>query len=442
MGFPLIALVGSPNVGKSTLFNRLTNSRRSITSPLRGVTRDAIKKDCTINGVNVTLVDTGGIKAETDEMDKIVKKRSLDTIKSADCILCLLDAKNVTGEDEEILASLRPLSDKVILVVNKIDSDEQEHLLWNFYSYGFERIVGISASHDRGITELKEHIVSYLAHSYIPKENESSENSLSEISIAILGRSNRGKSTLTNALLQDDISIVSDIPGTTRDTVSGKTECFGTSLNVIDTAGIRRKGKVEEDVEYYSVNRAIRTIDECDVAVLLLSSDEDVSDQDKKIAALIVDRQKPIVIAINKKDLWKINGAEEAYIERLRFLFPVLSYAPVVTLSALNESGLEDLIKKIKMVHRENNKRVSTSVFNEALTKWKNDYTPPRGKRGAYKILYGTQTSTSPLEFVVMVNRTEGFPENYISYIKNKIRSVLGFSHVPLTLTLKGRKGE
>ncbi len=442
---PIVALVGSPNVGKSTLFNRLTHSRRSITSPLRGVTRDIIEKDCSINGYEVTLVDTGGIKAEHDDsIDKLVKERSKSVIKSADVILLLLDAKHVNAEDEEVISDLRAYRDKTIMVINKLDSDEDDNQLWNFYSYGFERIVGISANHDRGIDDLKEHILSLIHTSFVEGEDETQdiEKDDTNITISIMGKPNAGKSTLTNALLKKDVSLVSPIPGTTRDTVTGSTSRFGFNLSLIDTAGIRRKGKVTEDVEYYSVNRAIRSIEESDVVLLLISSEEDVSDQDKKIADLVVERQKPIILVINKRDLFTVNGQEEAYVERLRFLFPVLSFAPLVTISAKENKGIDELIKKIVMVNKENSKRIGTSDFNTALRRWVDSYTPPRSTKGAFKVLYGTQASASPVEFVLFVNRSEKFPENYISYIKNKIRAELGMAHIPIKITLKSRKGD
>lgn len=434
-----VVIVGVPNSGKSTLFNRLTHTRRAITSKERGVTRDLIKAPSSSSGFEYMLTDTGGIKGSTDDViDNAVKERSLSVIENADAILFVVDAKNFSSEDEEIVEYLRPYSDKVILVVNKLDSIEQDSLLWNFYSYGFKRVVGISAEHNRGIDALNEHIASLLALSGKEKRTVKKEEG---IKVSIMGRPNVGKSTLINALTEKDVSIVSPISGTTRDTVSEVTNKFGIPLIITDTAGIRRKSKVKEDVEYYSVNRAISTIESADVVILLISAEEDVSDQDKKIASLIVERGKPVILAINKNDFFTVNGAENAYIDRLRFLFPVLSFAPVVSISAKNKTNLSALVKKVEMVYKENNKRISTADFNEALTRWKNNQSPSRGKDGrSYKVLYGTSVSVAPQEFVLFVNRADGFPENYIAYIKNKIRSELSLAHVPIKITLRSRR--
>ena len=434
-----VVIVGVPNGGKSTLFNRLTHTRRSITSPVRGVTRDLIKERCSSCGIEYTLIDTGGIKSVTDDViDTAVKGKSLSVIESSSAVLLVIDGKNVSPEDEEMIEKLRPYSDKVILVVNKLDSVEQDALLWNYYAYGYSRIVGISAEHNRGINALHEHIAALVA---LDGRDSLDTEKPNGIRVSIMGKPNAGKSTLINAIAGKDISIVSHIPGTTRDTVDAEIDKFGTHLIFTDTAGIRRKGKVTEDVEYYSVNRAISTIEEADVVILLISAEEDVSDQDKKIASLIVDRGKPIILAINKSDKWTINGAEEAYTDRLRFLFPVLSFAPIVSISAKNKTNLDVFIKKIIMLHNENHKRISTSDFNASLTRWKEKLSPARGKDGrAYKILYGTAVSVAPQEFVLFVNRTDGFPENYVSYIKNKIRAELSLAHIPIKVTLRARR--
>ena len=261
------------------------------------------------------------------------------------------------------------------------------------------------------------------------------------IKLAILGKPNTGKSTLTNLLTGRDISIVSPIAGTTRDVMRGTFIYRNTEYTVLDTAGIRRKSKVEEDVEYYSVNRAIKTIDEADIVFLMMDVTEGLSDQDKKIANLIVRRGKGIILVMNKTDLLKgIPNEMEAIKDRVRFLFPILSFAPVMPISALNGTDIGKLLDMAWSVWRQLQKRVDTSTLNTALAKWTADNEPPRGAQGHYKVLYGTQVSAAPVRFLFFVNRVHGFPEPYVSYLKNMIRRDLGFTSVPVEISLRERR--
>ena len=413
---PLISIIGRPNVGKSTLFNRLIGKRRAITDPTPGVTRDPIPERWLLGNHPVTLVDSGGIKIEKDSMDSLVAQKSLSLLDQSDCIIFMMDCSEVTGEDQMLLKTLRPYTDKLVLAVNKIDDVSREDLIWNFYNFGYQRIVGISAEHGLGIEELEDTLLGMLSLERLdeaPQENET-------VKIAILGKPNTGKSTLTNLLTGRSVSIVSDIAGTTRDVMRGTFTYKGTDYTVLDTAGIRRKSKVEEDVEYYSVNRAIKTIDEADIVFLMVDVKEGLSEQDKKIAALIVRRGKGVIICLNKIDLLKGVGNElEAIKDRVRFLFPVLSFAPIVPVCAW-------------VVWRQLNKRVDTSSLNEHLKAWGEEYQPPRGAVGHYKVLYATQVSVTPVRFLLFVNRIKDFPETYISYLKNCMRKDLGLPYIPV----------
>ena len=364
---PLVSIIGRPNVGKSTLFNRLIGKRRAITDPTPGVTRDPIPERWLLGNHPVTLVDSGGIKVDREGMDGLVAEKSMSLLDQSDAIIFMMDCTEVTGEDEMLLKDLRPYTDKILLVVNKIDDIQREDLVWNFYNYGYQRIVGISAAHGLGIEELEDSLLGMLDLERLEEAPEEPES----IKIAILGKPNTGKSTLTNLLTGRSVSIVSDIAGTTRDVMRATFTYKGTDYTVLDTAGIRRKTKVEEDVEYYSVNRAIKTIDEADVVILMIDIRDSVTDQDKKIASLIVRRGKGVILALNKTDLLKGTPNQlEAVKDRVRFLFPVLSFAPIVPISALMGDEVGSLLDKVWVLWKQLNKRVDTATLNANLKTW------------------------------------------------------------------------
>lgn len=433
---PKVVVVGRPNVGKSTLFNRLIRERKAITDPTPGVTRDPIESTCLIGEKEVLLIDTGGFKIERDDdFDELVSLKSLEMIEDADLLLFLMDINEITPEDEAFIELLRPHEEKLLVVANKVDTVEKENEIWNLYSYGFSSVIGISASHNRNIYELEEEIISKI--DFVDIEGRVMPDS-PDIRIAILGKPNAGKSTLSNALTQSANSLVSDIAGTTRDVVSGDFVHEGTKYRILDTAGIRRKKKVKEDVEYYSVNRAIKSIEEADIVFLMIDVEEGLTEQDKKIASQIVKHGKGVIMVLNKWDLLKEMANQfKAVEDRVRFLFPVLSFAPVMRISALKKKGFEDLLKMTNKIHRQLNKRIETSELNEALAEWQ-EFTPaPMVKGKVMKARYLTQVSAEPLKFVLFVNRKQGFPDSYIRYIRNQIRKEFGFSLVPLDLEVK-----
>lgn len=434
---PVISIIGRPNVGKSTLFNRLIGKRRAITDPTPGVTRDPIPERCLIGNHYITLVDSGGVKQEIEGLDDLVSKKSLSLLDKSDIIIFMMDCMNVTAEDEILMQQLRPYNEKILLVINKIDDTNREDLIWEYYAYGFQRVVGISAAHGLGIEELEDTLLGLLN----LEERFEAPEEIESVKIAVLGKPNTGKSTLTNLLVGDEVSIVSDIAGTTRDVVRGAFEYKGTDFTILDTAGIRRKSKVEEDVEYYSVNRAIKTIDEADVILLMIDSIEGLSDQDKKIANLIVRKGKGIILVLNKIDqLSGIDNEITAIKDRIRFLFPILNFAPITSISALNGINISAMLDTVWGVWKQLNKRVDTSSINNALRSWSESYTPPRGSEGHYKVYYGTQVSATPVRFLFFVNRIKSFPEIYVKYLKNCIRRDLGFSQVPIEVDLRERR--
>lgn len=433
---PTVAIVGRPNVGKSTLFNRLLGKRRAITSPVAGVTRDVIAERWLLGNHPVTLVDSGGIKVDKEEMDDLVAKRSEALISRADVILLLLDCTDVTAEDSELLQYLRPYTDKVVLVVNKIDDERRRNLVWDFFSYGYQRVVGISAAHGYGIDDLEDTLMGMLELSTVDEAPQ--EDPI--LRLALLGKPNTGKSTLTNLLVGDDLSLVSNIPGTTRDVVRGTFTYKGNEYSVLDTAGIRRKGKVNEDIEYYSVNRAIKSIDEADVVLLMIDSTEGVTEQDKKIAALVTRRGVGIILVLNKIDQITVKNQLQAIEDRTRFLFPVLGFAPLVPISARDGKNIDKLLDTVWAVHEQMGRRVETSQLNAAVKAWGEKYQPPRGEVGHYKVYYGTQITTNPVRFLFFVNHVKDFPPVYIQYLKNCIRRDFGFTMVPVEVDLRERQ--
>ncbi|NCC89718.1 MAG: ribosome biogenesis GTPase Der [Spirochaetia bacterium] len=434
---PVISIIGRPNVGKSTLFNRLIGKRRAITDPTPGVTRDPIPERWLLGNHPVTLVDSGGVKVDREGLDGLVADKSIGLLDKSDAIIFMMDCTEVTAEDRELLEFLRPYSEKLVLVVNKIDDPKREDLLWEYYEYGYQRILGISAAHGLGIEELEEALMGMLDLISLDEAPDQEDR----VKLAILGKPNTGKSTLANLLVGEDISIVSDIAGTTRDVVMGAFSYKGSDFTVLDTAGIRRKSKVEEDVEYYSVNRAIKTIDEADVVLLMIDSIEGLSDQDKKIANLIVRRGKGIILVLNKIDLLTGIGNElEAIKDRMRFLFPILSFAPITSISALKGQDIGKLLDTVWSVWKQLNKRIDTSHLNDAIRAWGEAYQPPRGSSGHFKVYYGTQISANPVKFLLFVNRIKDFPQIYIQYLKNNIRKELGFSQIPIEIDLRERR--
>ncbi len=462
-----VAVLGRPNVGKSTLFNRLVGGQRAITDPTPGVTRDVLEGELDLDGARVRLLDTGGYTLERGELQREVSRRSLAIAAASDLTLALVEAGGLTREDLALFDRLRRLPDfpdKVVLVVNKVDGPKQELGLGEFQALGFGRLAPVSAAHGRGIAELKKLIRQAWSKAGgesrpAGREEEASRAGAPELGrpaggelrLAIIGKPNTGKSTLLNRLLGEERALVSESPGTTRDPVGGTVRYRGRSLRVLDTAGIRRRSRVSESVEYYSVNRAIRSIEEADLVVLLMDVREGVSEQDKKIADLAARAGRGVILALNKVDLLPGGGAKagkdaglrhgkdaglRAIEERVRFFFPLLDFSPLVALSAATGAGVDRLLAEVLEVGRQLERRVPTGKLNLALKRWVAEYAlPVRGKN--VKIRYATQTGANPVRFVLFVNSRRLFPERYLHYLKNRIRADLGFGKVPVDIRLR-----
>lgn len=439
---PKVVIAGRPNVGKSTLFNRLLHERRAITDPTPGVTRDPIEEDCFICGYPVRIMDTGGFKLEREPgtveamLDELVVEKTLASLKNADLILLLLEAGTITAEDEEFIALLRPYWSKVVAAVNKTEGGRREEEAYNFYQYGFDELIFISAEHGDRIDELSEMLVKKLDFSKVEEGEEESK-----IRIAIVGKPNTGKSTLANRLTHSEASIVSDYAGTTRDIVEGDFEYKGQKFHIIDTAGIRRKAKVHENVEYYSVNRAIKSLDDADIVFHMIDAQEGLAEQDKKIVSLACERGLGVIFVLNKWDTQDQSRKTFRNAEQnMKIMFGQMSYAPVVALSALEGKGIKDLLNTALEVYGQLTHKIETGPLNTALKDWVAVYPPPASRSGQFKVRYIVQTSTKPVNFLLFCTRPEVVSQSYLTFLKNRIRSDLGYDKIPVKLELKASR--
>jgi len=426
-----VIIIGRPNVGKSTLFNMLLHKKHSITSDMEGVTRDSISSTASINGKSFTLIDTGGFTLEKEYLSQEINKKTFELIEEAHLILFVVSVKEITALDRQFSQLLRKHNNKVSLIVNKVDSQEQEIQAYEYYNLGFQNTLFISATHKRGLIELRE----YIEENVLIGSLEEQEDPV--LRLSVLGKPNVGKSTLVNTLTQKNNSLVENKSGTTRDSRDFFFSFEDKTYTIYDTAGIRKKAKVNEDVEYYSVNRALKTIESVDIVWLIIDSLEGLSEQDKKITAKAVKKGKGIILLLNKWDLQddtdnKIN----AFKDRIYFLFPHLNYAPIMPISALNNDGLKPVLRTSHMLFNELNKRIETSKLNYMLKQWIMENPLPAKLSKKYKLKYITQVSAHPVHIILYINNKKGFPAFYLSYIKNKIRS-LGFHHIPFELILK-----
>jgi GTP-binding protein len=404
-----------------------------------------VEADAFIAGKPLRLIDTGGFKLDRSAgdpgsaaLDALVLEKTLETLGRADLIVLLLEAGELSAEDEEFIELLRPYGDKVLTAVNKTEGGRREGETWNLLALGFEQVYPISAEHGDNIARLEEAIVSRLDFSRVAPEDSGSR----PIRIAILGKPNTGKSTLSNRLTATAASIVSAAPGTTRDVVEGAFSWKGRDFRVLDTAGIRRRARVRENIEYYSVNRAIKSIDDADIVFLLIDAEEGLSDQDKKIAALAHDKGRGIILGLNKWDrIPPVKNSFQAACDRIHFLFGKMEFAPIVALSAREGSGLDKLLDTALKMHRQLNTQVETAKLNQALERWLRESPPPSGPQTHFKLRYGVQKSANPVSFIFFASRPQAVGEAYIAYLRNRIRADLGFSLVPVAVEIRGVPG-
>ena len=435
---PVVAVVGRPNVGKSTFVNRLVGARQSIVDDRPGVTRDRIYFDVEWQHKEFTVIDTGGIiPGNEDEIMLNIFAQAQIACDEADSIIFLVDGKEgINPVDYDIANILRRSKKPVYLAVNKIDSPERSMMTADFYALALGAPFPVSALHGSGgVGDLLDEITKDFEKNQETIKNEN-------IRIAIVGKPNAGKSSITNALLGEDRVIVSDISGTTRDSIDSKVKYEGEEFILVDTAGIRKKSKVDWGVEKFAVDRAIRAIKDCDIALLIVDATEGLTDQDKKISQIIVEAGKGIIVAVNKWDLIEDKQANSTvkYEEKLRHDAPFLGFAPVIFISAKTKQRLVSIYKKSKEIYEQCQKRVSTSILNkiiiEALA-----MNPPSTKKGKkLRVLYATQIKTAPPTFILFVNNEDLVQDSYKRYLENKMREAFGFTGTPIRLSFRERK--
>ncbi len=440
MSKPIVAIVGRPNVGKSTLFNIFVNSRISIVEDTPGVTRDRLYADAEWLDNEFMMVDTGGIEMmSTDDIAVSIRQQAQIAIREADVILFVCDARTgITTEDSEVAKLLRQSKKPVVLAVNKADTPKQEHDIFEFYNLGIGEPIPISAANHLNLGDLLDAIVDkFPVDSYLGEDDED------EIKVAIIGRPNVGKSSIFNMLVGENRSIVSDVAGTTRDAIDTTVNRDGKNFLFIDTAGMRKKGKIDEPIEKYSIIRALRAVDRSDVVLMVINAVEGVTEQDKKIAGYAHEEGKGIVIVVNKWDLYeKDNTSTLRFTEMLRHELIFMQYAPVVYVSALTGQRINRLPEVIDYVAEQNAMRISTSIINQVITDAIAINPPPTEKGKRLKILYVTQVKIKPPTFVIFVNEPEIMHFSYERYLENKLRESFGFEGTPIHLIIRGKNEE
>ncbi len=440
MAKPLVAIVGRPNVGKSMLFNKLTGRRVSIVEDTPGVTRDRIYADCEWCGKTFALVDTGGIEPGTDsDMLKFMRRQAEIGIELADCVVLVTDVRaGVTAADRDVAALLRRSGKPVAVAVNKCDAvGPTDPAVYEFYDLGFGDLFEISALHGHGTGDLLDWCLEQF-----PREEEPEETS-PVIQVAIVGKPNVGKSSLLNRILGEERAIVSNVAGTTRDAIDSEFENETGRYRFIDTAGMRRKSKIDDAIERYSNMRAISAIDRADVCLILIDAGDGVTEQDTKIAGLVHEAGKAAIIVVNKWDAVEdkqtntMRDQEAAVRQGLSYM----TYAPVLFLSALTGQRVEKLFPLIQSVYAQNNSRVTTGALNTVLAEATARVQPPTDKGRRLKIYYMTQAGTKPPHFVIFCNDARLFHFSYQRYLENQIRSVFGLEGTPIRITIR-QKGD
>lgn len=434
MKLPTVALVGRPNVGKSTIFNRLVGKKISIIEDTPGVTRDRIYGDVNYKDFKFHLIDTGGIDVSKETFNEEIKVQTQIAIDESDVIVFIVDGKSeLNANDYEIRDMLKKSGKKIIVAVNKIDNKNREDNIYNFYELGFKNVIGISGEHNLGISKL----LDLVTEDFQTVNKDTDDDNI--IKFAIIGRPNVGKSSLTNALLNEEKAIVSNIPGTTRDAVDTPFKYDGQDFVAIDTAGIRKSGKIYENIEKYSVLRSMKAIERCNVCVLVINAEEGIIEHDKHIASYALEAGKPMVIVVNKWDAVKDKNDISSFTKLVRAEFKFLSYVPLVFLSALTKKRIHTLMPEIIKVYENSKKEIKTSILNDVIRDAVLLNEPPSYKGKRLKIYFVNQSGKMPPKFTFNVNSKGLIHFSYERYLENKIRENFDFEGTPIVLQFKNK---
>lgn len=432
MKLPVVALVGRPNVGKSTIFNKLVGEKISIIEDTPGVTRDRIYSEASYKDYKYSVIDTGGIDASSEQFNDVIKVQASIAIDEADVVLFIVDGKEgLTANDFIVRDMLRSSGKNVVVVINKIDNKKTQDNIYDFYELGFDTYVQVSGEHGIGFFELQDEIVKFF-----PKKDYNEEDK--RLKFSLIGRPNVGKSSLINALLNEERVIVSDVAGTTRDAIDTVMRYNDEEFVVIDTAGMRKKGKIYENIEKYSLLRSMKAIDRSDICLLVINAEEGIIEHDKHIAGYVLEKGKGLIIVVNKWDKVEEQDIKD-YTKKVRSEFQFLSYVPIVFVSALTKKRIHTIMPEVLKVSENIKREINTSVLNDVINDAYMLNIPPSYKGKRLKIYFTNQSGTRPPKFTFHVNNKGLVHFSYERYLENKLRENFELEGTPIVLQFKNR---
>ncbi len=435
MSLPLVAIVGSPSVGKSTIFNRIVGERKSIVEDTRGITRDRIYSKASWLTVNFNVVDTGGIEVENRPFQEQIRMQAELAIDEADVVIFVVDGKIGLNEDDKMVAKmLRKAKKHVILAVNKVDNINEINNIYEFYALSLGDPIAVSGEHGIGIGDLLDKVVKELPRVLDDEIDNSTK-------LALIGRPNVGKSSLFNKLVDQDRVIVSNIEGTTRDSIDTTFIYEDQKYTLIDTAGLKKRGKIYEAVDKYAALRALRSIDKCDIALLLIDAKDGIREQDKHVVGYAIEAKKAIIVIVNKCDLIEnLNDYKKEFLEKFKTEFKFLDYVPIIFTSTINFKNKREIFKTIEDVYESYTFQIKTSVLNDIIQEAQMMNETPNFNGGRVRIYYAQQVGSKPLSIALFVNEPAWMHFSYLRYIENKIRDSFELKGSPINLLLRKRK--